>query len=118
MIQVGIDLLNNNRIEKMKSNPTLMNKLFTEEELKYSKRRNDYNGTIAGLFCSKEAFLKAIKKGIDNYSFKDIEILHDEFGAPYIALHNELYDLYKDKNISVSISHDGDYTTSIVLIEF
>ncbi|MBR3490150.1 MAG: holo-ACP synthase [Bacilli bacterium] len=117
MYSVGIDLLNNNRFEKIKENETFMNNTFTEQEIEYIKSKDNYNGTIAGIFCSKEAFLKAIKKGINNYSLKDIEIIHDENNAPYIVLHNELNSLYANNNISVSISHDDNFTTSIVLIE-
>ena len=117
MNSIGIDLLDHNRFEELKYNETFMNNTFTEQELEYIKSKNNYNGTIAGLYCSKEAFLKAIKKGIHNYSLKDIEISHEENGAPFIILYNELNELYKNKNINVSISHDVDYTTSVVLIE-
>ena len=117
MYSIGIDLIKQDRFDKLKNNETFMNNTFNDSELEYIKLSNYNNTTIAGLFAAKEAFLKSIKKGINNYSLKDIEVLHDDNKAPYIKLHNELYNLYKN-NISVSISHDGDYTTSIVLIEF
>ena len=116
MYSIGIDLIKSDRFEKLKDNSTFMNNTFNDSELEYIETSNYNSTTIAGLFASKEAFLKAIKKGINNYSLKDIEVLHDDNKAPYIKLHNELNNLYKN-NISVSISHDGDYTTSIVLIE-
>ena len=43
--------------------------------------------------------------------------MHDDNNAPYVELHNELKKLYNRNSISISISHDGDYTTSICLIE-
>ncbi len=117
MYSIGIDLIENNRFENIKNKKKFMDNTFNESELLYIKNANNDNSTIAGLYSSKEAFLKSIKKGINNYSLKDIEILHDDNKAPYIKLHNELEKLYKN-NISLSISHDGNYTTSIVLIEF
>ena len=116
MYSVGIDLLNNNRFEKIKENETFMNNTFTEQEIEYIKSKDNYNGTIAGIFCSKEAFLKAIKKGINNYSLKDIEINHDSNSAPYIILHNKIKEDFNVKDISLSISHDGDYAIAIVLL--
>ncbi len=116
MSSIGIDLIKNDRFEKLKNNNKFMNNNFNKSELEYFENANMNNTTIAGIYAAKEAFLKAIKKGINNYSLKDIEILHDDNKAPYIKLHNELDKLYKN-NISLSISHDGDYTTAIVLVE-
>lgn len=116
MQSVGIDLVNINRFDKLKDKDKFINKIFTNNELVYINKHNNSNETVAGIYSSKEAFLKAIKKGINNYSLKDIEVLHDDNGAPYITLHNELKELYKDLDISLSISHDGEYATSVVII--
>ncbi len=116
MHSVGIDLLYVNRFEKYKNNQKFLNKIFTDTELNFLKGKNYNNHTMAGIFCAKEAFLKSIKKGIDSYSLKDIEVVHDESGAPELLLHNEL-NKYNSCNISVSISHDNEYATAIVLIE-
>ncbi len=116
MNSVGIDILNVNRMEKIKNKEKFMKNIFNEKEIEYIQKKNNNNQTIAGLYCAKEAFLKAIKKGIDTYSLKDIEISHNNDGAPFIILHNELEKEYKNINISLSISHDGDYATAIILI--
>lgn len=112
---VGIDLVEINRFNELKDNDSFMNKVFNENEINYIKKRNYNLSTIAGLYASKEAFLKAIKKGINNYSLKDIEIYHDNNSAPYVKFHNEL-EKFNDKNISLSISHDGDYAIAILFI--
>ncbi len=116
MNSVGIDILNVNRMEKIKNKEKFMKNIFNEKEIEYIQKKNNNNQTIAGLYCAKEAFLKAIKKGIDYYSLKDIEVSHNEDGAPFIILHNELEKKYKNIDISLSISHDGEYATAIVLI--
>ena len=112
---IGIDLVEINRFEKIKNDDNFMNKVFNKNEINYIKDRNYNLATIAGLYASKEAFLKTIKKGINNYSLKDIEVYHDDNNAPYIKLHNELKE-YNDKNISLSISHDGDYAIAILFV--
>ncbi len=116
MASIGIDILKIDRIEKIKSKEKFMNNIFNIKEIEYINKKNNRNDTIAGLYCAKEAFLKAIKKGIDYYSLKDIEVSHNEDGAPFIILHNELEKKYKNIDISLSISHDGEYATAIVLI--
>ena len=116
MNNIGVDLVKVDRFEKNKSNNTFMNNIFNEKELEYIKKKNYNNQTIAGLFAAKEAFLKAIKKGINDYSLKDVEIFHNDDGAPLINLHNELDKLYGNKIISLSISHDGEYAVATVLI--
>ncbi len=110
----GIDLIKIDRFDKLKKNDNFLKSVFLESELKYIEKANYSSNTIAGLYAAKEAFLKAIKKGINDYSMLDIEILHDNDNAPFIILHNSLKDKYT--NISVSISHDGDYAIAIVTL--
>ena len=116
MISNGIDLINNNRFEKLKKNTTFMNKTFNKSELEYIKKANYSLETIAGLYVSKEAFLKNIKKGINNYSLLDIEVFHDNNNAPYIKLNGQLKKTYQNLNMSLSISHDSDYAIAIVTL--
>lgn len=115
MIKNGIDIVKIDRFEKLINNSNFLNNNFNENELKYLEIHNS-TATLAGLFAAKEAFLKALKKGINNYSLKNIEITHDDNNAPSIILHNDLEDICDINNISVSISHDGDYAISIVSI--
>lgn len=110
----GIDIVQINRFEKLKTNTTFMNNTFNQRELEYIEKRNYINSTIAGMFAAKEAFLKALKKGIDNCSLKNIEITHDSNNCPEILLHNELKNL--NHNINVSISHDGEYAIASVIL--
>ena len=109
MISNGIDIVKIDRFKDLISNNTFMNKNFNENEIKYI---NNSVQTLAGLYAAKEAFLKALKKGINNYSLKDIEIVHDDNKAPSFIFHNS----FNVDNVSVSISHDTDYAISIVSI--
>ena len=115
MISNGIDLVYIKRFEKCIDDNTFLNSIFNEQEIEYIKKHKTLD-TIAGLFAAKEAMLKALKKGINNYSLKDIEISHDSNNAPYIILHGNIEKDYHINNISLSISHDGDYAVAIVLL--
>ena len=112
MISNGIDLIKIDRFKDLINNNTFMNDNFNEDEIKYI---NNNIETLSGLFSAKEALLKALKKGINNYSLKDIEIIHDSNKAPSFIFHNEL-EYLNNSNISVSISHDGEYAISVVSI--
>lgn len=111
----GIDILNIKRFDYLKENNSFMDSVFNDEEILYFNKHEFRSETIAGVYCAKEAFLKCLKMGINNYPLKDILILHDENGAPYIVLKGELKKIKYD-SLAVSISHDGDYACAIVTI--
>ena len=67
-----------------------MKSIFNTNELEYIKKSNNSSKTIAGLYASKEAFLKSLKMGINNYSLLDIEIIHDYNRCPSIILHGQI----------------------------
>ena len=112
MISNGIDIVKIDRFNDLINNKNFMNKNFNEQEIIYIDNNIE---TVAGFFASKEALLKALKKGINNYNLKDIEIVHDSNKAPFFVFYNELDELNKN-NISLSISHNGDYAVAIVSI--
>ena len=63
--------------------------------------------SFAGI-CCKEAFIKALGTGMRYGSWQDIEIYHDEWGAPLIRLQDTFKDIYETSgytDIHVSISH-------------
>lgn len=114
MISNGVDIVKIDRFNNIENNNTLLNKIFNEREIEYIKKRKYNIHTISGMFAAKEAFLKSLKKGINDYSLRDIEISHNEENAPFIILHNILNEKYDSNKFSLSISHDGDYSLAFV----
>ena len=110
MIFNGIDLIKIERFNTLINNDRFMNDNFNTNEIKYI---NNSTKVLAGLFSAKEALLKALKKGINDYSLKDIEIIHNSNKAPSFIFHNEL-EYLNSYTISLSISHDGEYAIAIV----
>ena len=103
---VGIDLV---KVSRFKDKENLAKKILSlKEEIEFNLIDNKEN-YLARAFSIKEAFLKALSKGLFEISFKDITLCHHENGKPYIEYKGEIYE-------NVSLSHDGEYIISIVII--
>lgn len=123
ILDIGIDIVEITRIqEALNKNKRFLDKIFTEEEIKYFKSKNFKAETIAGNFAAKEAVSKAMGTGIRKFNFIDIEVLRNELGKPVVKTYNNLKDMcidYKVLEIKVSISHSDKYAVAnaIVLIK-
>ena len=74
--------------------------------------------TAAGFWAVKEAFSKALGTGIGKeWSFHDIRIYKTSKGAPKIALRKKLIENFSILEVTLSITHDGDYAIGGVTIE-
>lgn len=102
MYKIGVDIVLIARIEKSIKSSSFLNKVYTENERLYCKNSQSF----AGIFAAKEAYYKALGTGI-KMPMSSVEVLHDELGKPYI---NGV------DNCDVSITHDGDYAVSTVII--
>lgn len=109
---IGIDIIEIDRIRQaLVKNNGFIDRIFTPNEKKIFVERNYPPHTIAGFFAAKEAVSKALGTGIRNMQWKDIEILKDPLGKPYVKLHNNAKDLAYSMNIDkvlISISHSKD----------
>lgn len=118
-MKVGIDTIETERCSKFMADNNLLKKVFTSTEIAYFNKFSDKLSHISGNFCAKEAFVKALKTGFSNgISPLDIEILHEESGAPYINVNNEklLKFINKDAKVELSISHSKTIATAICII--
>lgn len=112
IIGIGIDLVEIERIKKG-SLENLVKRILSKNELNIyqtflnTERKLQF---LAGRFSAKEAYSKALGTGIGKVGFKDIEILNNNSGQPYINLNSQ----YK---IHLSITHTANYASSFVIIE-
>ncbi len=118
MISTGIDLVEISRFQKLVNQETFQKNCFCEEELKYLQKIENNLRTMAGMYAAKEAFLKAIHKGIGDYSMREIMILHEESGAPKIALEGQIKKDIVYQDCSLSISHEKDFAVASVILLF
>ncbi len=112
---IGNDIAEVERVQKAVDKGGFCERFFTDSENEYFKHRNYSAQTIAANFAAKEAFSKALGTGIRGFALRDIEVLRDDMGKPYINLYNSLADLpYK---VFVSLSHTREYASAVVILE-
>lgn len=111
MEEIGIDIINISFVKKMikKHGNSFAKKILSEEEfIEFSIKKRRKFEFLAGRFAAKEAFFKATNL---QFEYKDISILNNERGKPYLVL-KEQYKKYE--NCKISISHHIDYATAVV----
>jgi holo-[acyl-carrier protein] synthase len=115
---IGNDIIEIDRIrEAIANHPnTFVQKLFTEKEQKYSNLFKDPAPRYAARFAAKEAVVKALGTGFDNsINWKEIEILNDPNGKPYIQLSKELEKRFSSPKLLLSMSHSHAFATAVVI---
>ena len=94
------------------------NKIYTKNEIEYceSKGKQKYQH-YAVRFAAKEAAFKAISLDIKdkyNIAWKDLEILSNDSGRPYLIIKD--IDFNNLENIDISLSHCKEYAIANVTI--
>lgn len=113
---IGIDIIKTSRMDRLI-------KRFGEKGLKKFLHTDEISlvksyKTASGFWATKEAFSKAIGTGIGkNCSFHDIKIYKTDKGAPKLAVSKHLIEKFNIIDISLSITHDGDYAIAVVAVE-
>ena len=117
-MKVGIDIEMIDRFKVMLDEKK-QKKIFTEREIAYFSKFEHKLDHIAGGFCAKEAVSKALKVGLyTKLNPIDIEILHDENGAPFVNVENDkLKALVGGRSLDVSISHTDSVATAICVVD-
>ena len=124
ILGIGVDIVENNRIQKSIRNPLFTKRIYTPKELKQSKTVNNKVGYFSKRFAAKEAFSKALGTGFrSNLNFKDIEIINDKMGKPYYVKNNKIIKIIQ-KNLKIknfkcflSISDEKNYSTAFAIIQ-
>ncbi len=120
----GVDIVDNFRIKKAIKNKKFIDRLFTNEEIKSSLKKNiNRSNYFAKRFAAKEAFVKAIGTGFSkNINFKDINIKNNPYGKPEIYVNTKLMRIIKKKfKISkfksyLSLTDEKNHSISFVII--
>ena len=120
-IKTGIDIIEIERVKQSieETQGKFCERVFTKNEIEYceSKKVQKYQH-YAARFAAKEAVFKAISQLLENkfdIEWKDIEILNDENGRPYV---NILKDNINFQDIDITISHCKTYAVANVVIYF
>ena len=116
-MKLGIDIEDVTHVAKLIGTTKIV-RLFTAREIEYLENKKWAHATLCGFYCAKEAFFKAIVTGVLMSHLHDIEVLHDDNGAPYFVLApafaKELG--LKDSQIALSISHTKTAAVAVCVI--
>ncbi len=119
----GVDIIEISRIKKSMDRYAgkFEEKIFTPQEIEYCRSQANPCKHFAGRFAAKEAVLKSLGTGLaQGISWKDMEILNQESGAPVLQITGagkKIFDSLNLKNIHISISHDKLYAIAQAVAE-
>ena len=125
ILGTGIDIVENYRLKKilLKKKSNFKKKIFTINEVAYCEKKSNSISCYSKRFAAKEAFVKALGIGFrKNINFKDIEIVNNTYGKPYISINqkiaNKIKTIFKVKkfNILLSTSDEKKYSIARVII--
>ena len=119
-ITCGTDIIEIDRIKQAiedKTGDAFLERVYSQKEIEYceSKKKQKYQH-YAARFAGKEAVFKAISKYLDSkyeIEWKQIEILNDEAGRPYVKISHTISE--KIGNIDISLSHCKNYAIANVI---
>ena len=124
IIGIGVDIVENSRIEKSIKNNLFLNRIFSKDEILISKKNKNKNMFFSKRFAAKEAFVKSLGTGFrDNLNFKDISVVNNKAGRPSFLITNKLKNIVKKKfklssfNFFLSISDEKKYSIAFVILQ-
>ncbi len=121
----GIDIIDVDRIRKVieKYGNRFKKRCFSISEITKSKKRLNSVEFFAKRYAAKEACAKALGTGLARGVFwKDIEVVNNQYGKPFIKLHGKAKKIFKNMNtnsnmqIEVSLSDEKKYAIANVTI--
>ena len=123
IIGLGIDNVQSVRMKEIlvKWSERVEDRVFTGAELEYSKSKGETHLHLAARFAAKEAFFKALGKGLsDGMAWTEVSTRNDESGRPYIELTGRAKELVESMNVGnihLSMAHTDDCSIAVVILE-
>ena len=124
ILGIGVDLVDNLRINKSLKNSFFIKRIFSKEEILIAKKIKNKTSYYSKRFAAKEAFAKSIGIGFrDNLNFKDISIVNNKKGKPSFVITNKIKKIIKkifktsSFNFLLSISDDKKYSIAYVILQ-
>ncbi|MCK9455418.1 MAG: holo-ACP synthase [Sulfurimonas sp.] len=113
---IGIDLIKISRMSRFieRFGEKALSRFLSASEIELVKNHK----TASGFWAAKEACSKALGVGIGaECSFHDITIYKTASGAPKLKVSDRVSKKFNISDLSLSITHDGDYAVAVVAIE-
>jgi len=118
---IGIDIVKTERMKKavVRWDRRFLDKVFTENEILHAYKKKDPYLSLSVRFAAKEALIKAIGAAIP-ISLREIEILNEEDGRPFINVWGRMKAFFEENTIRcahISLSHEKEYGIACVVLE-
>ena len=124
ILGIGVDIINNKRIKFSIRKKDFIKRIFSQNEIKFSKKIKQKTHYFAKRYAAKEALSKALGIGFrNNLNFKDIEILNDKLGKPYYFKSKKITNIINKKfktkryNLFLSITDEKDYSIAFTILQ-
>jgi holo-[acyl-carrier protein] synthase len=123
IVGLGVDITSVDRIEAAirRRGTAFLQRVFTPAEIAYCNRHRSCAERFAGRFAAKEAAMKALGTGwTHGVRWIDIEVVREPSGKPTLKLSGacrEIANRLGVKNISLTITHEGNTALAQVIFE-
>ncbi len=117
IIGIGVDSIEISRVLKAMEREHFIHRIFSEKEISQLDARKRRG---ASDFAGKEAVVKVFGTGFDGIEARDIEILRNDKGAPYIVLNGTAKKCAEEMGIrewKISITNTKELATAFVVAE-
>ena len=119
----GVDIIDNIRIKKSIKNINFIKRIYSNTEVKESKKVRNKINFFAKRFAAKEAFVKSIGTGFrKNINFKDISVKNKKNGKPQLIINKKIKKMIKKNfnmtnfKIFLSLSDEKKHSIAFVII--
>ena len=106
---IGVDAVDIERFRvSLQRTPSMRERLFTEEELRYVAPKADPVPSLAARFAAREAVMKAMGLGLGAFGFHEVWVTRAESGAPSLCVTGRALELAVDRGITrwhLSLTH-------------
>lgn len=121
-LRIGTDIVSVSRIADLirTGGDRFLSRWFSPDEINYCSSKNYPERHFAARLAAKEATLKALHGKWTRVPWRDVEIIHDEMGAPALLLSGQLRSHVESngfRDLRVSLSHCNDFATATVIVK-
>jgi holo-[acyl-carrier protein] synthase len=123
LIGVGTDILKVDRIDAVveRLGERFVRRILTGEERREYEHSSQANRLLAKRFAAKEAVAKALGTGIGRgVSWQDIQISHDDMGAPLVHLSGGALEVAGRRGgsaVLLSLADEMDYVVAFAVLK-
>ena len=120
----GVDIVDNLRIKKAIKNENFIKRIYSNSEIRDSKKKQNKVNFFSKRFAAKEAFVKSLGTGFrEELNLKDISVINDKLGKPSFLINKKIKNLIKKKfkinsfNFFLSIADEKKYSIAFVVFQ-